>query len=321
MTRIGFVKRGILAPPRPIWLAALYVIAAIAVATLLRLAVDPLILGRLPYITYFPAVMLSAVLLGWRPATLIAAGSAIVANALFSFARTPPWTVAEMLTGVLLFALASAVIIAMGQTLRRTVTELEAKARREASLASELGHRAKNHLALIEALARQCQQTGQSPDAFFDALLPRIQTLARAQELLTRSGWSSCDLRWLVEEALKPFEHHPGIHTSGPEVHIPPATCTALIMVLNELATNASKYGALSTAQGEVSLGWVMGEAGCLIQWKESGGPHVAPPTRRGLGSRLISRHPAFEKVEIDYRPEGVVCLIALRAGSGDKPV
>lgn len=319
MTRIGFVKRAILAPPRPIWRDGLYVFAAIAVPTLLRLAIDPLILGRLPYITYFPTVMLAAVLLGWRAATLAAVGSAIAANTLFSIARTPTWTVGEVLTGVLLFAIGSAVIIVMGQTLRRTVAELEATAKREAFLASELGHRAKNHLALIEALARQCQQAGQSPDAFFDALRPRIQTLARAQELLTRSGWSSCELEWLVEEALKPFEHHPGIHTSGPKVHISPATCTALIMVLNELATNAAKYGALSTPHGEVSLRWTAGDDGCLIEWEESGGPAVAPPTRRGLGSRLIARHPAFKKVEMNFRPAGVSCLIALRSHDQEK--
>lgn len=314
MTRIGFVKRAILAPQPSLLIAALYILLAIAIPTLFRLAIDPLIQGRLPYVTYFPAVMLIAILMDWRAATAVAAGSAVMANALFSVGRAPAWDVSEIMVGVLLFALAAALLIFTGQTLRRTVRELEATAKREAFLAAELGHRAKNHLALIEALARQTQQSGQSPEAFFNALIPRIQTLARAQELLTRSGWTACELHLLVADALRPFAHHPGIRVEGPQVRISPAGCTALIMALHELGTNALKYGALSLPGGSVTLRWtVQAEEGlCLLEWAEHNGPLVNPPLRRGLGSRLIARHPSFERAEIKFDAEGVRCTIAI---------
>jgi two-component sensor histidine kinase len=296
--------------------AALYVILAIAIPTLLRLAIDPLIAGRLPYVPYFPAVMLVAVFLGWRAATMTTFGSALVANTLFSKAQPAPWSDAEMLAGALLFACASALMIVLGETLRRTVVELDETARREAFLASELGHRAKNHLALIDALARQCQQSGQSTEAFYEKLLPRIQALARAQDLLTRSRFSACELRSLVKEALKPFAHHGGITVDGPEIVISPEECTPLVMAVHELATNASKYGALTVPEGRVHVRWdSAGDigSGTTLVWLESGGPPVEPPRRRGLGSRLIARHPAFKDVGLEFLPEGVRCMITLK--------
>ena len=308
------MKRAILARRPSLFIAALYIFLAVALPTLLRLAIDPLIQGRLPYATYFPAILLIAVFLGWRAAVLVSVVSAVVANALFSVGRMPEWGIAEILVGIVLFGGAAAVLILTGDTLRRTVRQLEATAKREALLAAELGHRAKNHLALIEALAHQTRQSGQSPEAFFTALIPRIQTLARAQELLTRSGWSACELRLLVEDALKPFAHHSGIRVEGPDVRIPPAGCTALIMALHELGTNAAKYGALSVPEGSVTLSWVVLEQDgiCVFEWAENNGPLVHPPTRRGLGSRLIARHPSFEHAEIRFSAEGVRCTITI---------
>lgn len=314
MTRIGFVKRAILARSRSMTTTVLFVILAVAIPTLLCLAMEPLVQDQLPYLACLPAIMLAAVFLGWRAASLAAFGSAIAAELLLE--ADPGLRGGETILELLLFASASAILILLGQTLRRAVIELDATARREAFLASELGHRAKNHLSLIEALARQCQQAGQSSDAFFEKLLPRIQTLARAQDLLTRSGFNACDLRALVDDALKPFAHHEGIHVEGPKTLISPGECTPLIMAVHELGTNASKYGALRVPDGRVDISWGASDTnggGVTLVWQESGGPQVEPPKRRGLGSRLIARHPAFQQASLEYLSEGVCCTIVLK--------
>ncbi|MFA7586046.1 MAG: sensor histidine kinase [Novosphingobium sp.] len=298
---------------------ALYILIAIAAPTLVRLALEPFIHGRLPFTAYFPAVLLTAVFLGWRSATAVAIGAGIVGLLLFQMNSGPAWTRAEIILGLTVFVSTMAIIIATGDALRRAVRDLDAAVARANLLASELGHRAKNHLALIAALARQCHRTGQSSDEFFAALMPRIQALARAQDVLTRGRWTSCDLRELVEEVLKPFSH-PGISMEGPEIRILPATCQALTMVLHELATNAEKYGALSLPAGKVSLRWTAKDSeGCVVRWIESDGPAVKPPERRGLGSRLISRHPAFAHVDFAFPPDGVTCTITLREGEASR--
>jgi two-component sensor histidine kinase len=307
VTRIGFVKRAILAPGRSLPLTAALVILAIVVPTAWRLVIGALLHGHLPYAMYLPFILLVTVVLGWRPATVVVAGLGLVTWPLLSADGQFPWSSREILVGSVLFVVSSTVIIAIGQILRDTVIELEATAQRETVLATELAHRGKNYLALIDALARQCQREERSPHDFFEALLPRLQALSRAQDLLTRSNWSACGLRWLVDEALAPFTHHPGIAIDGPEVLVPPENCMPLVMALHELATNASKYGALSVPGGRVSVTW---DSTCRLQWVERDGPRVEPPTRQGLGSRLITREPAFSDVELVFPPEGARCTL-----------
>lgn len=314
VTRIGFVKRAILRGRRPPAITAAWILVALALPTLLRLAMNPLLDGRLPYLTYFPAVLLATVFLGWRAGTIVLLASALIANVAAGVVGHAGWSEGELLLGALFFIAASSMMILLAQTLRRTVVELDATAERERFLAAELGHRAKNHLALIEALARQCRKDGDTSDLFFERLTPRLQALGRAQDLLTRSGWGPCSLAWLVEEALLPFASHGGISFEGPEVTIPPAYCTPMIIAVHELGTNAAKYGALSVPQGKVTIRWCdPGDGtGTRIEWRESDGPPVEAPQRRGLGTRLLARLPAFAEVKQEFPAEGATCLIRL---------
>ncbi|MBS0284887.1 MAG: DUF4118 domain-containing protein [Proteobacteria bacterium] len=316
MTPAAFVKQAILKPARSTTTVALAVMVAIAAPTLIGLAIEPFAQERGPYVAYVPIIMGMALFLGWRPAAIATLGSVIVANLLFHPVRT--FGLGEGLIRTLLFCAASGISIVLGHFVRHIVIELDATARREEFLAAELGHRAKNHLALIEALARQCRQSGDSTDEFFDKLLPRIETLSRAQELLTRSGYRACDLRELVDDALKPFEHHPGISIAGPMVLVPPGQTTPLIMAIHELGTNASKYGALTVPDGQVEIRWRV-EGDCVeISWVERGGRVVKAPQRRGLGSRLISRHPAFHAALLEFPPEGARCTITLKIAQAE---
>lgn len=315
MTRIDFVKRAILKGSRPLPATLGWVFTALAIPTLLRVAMNPIFDARLPYLVYFPAVLLAAVFLGWRPGTIVAIGSAILANVASGVWLATNWSGPQTLLSAALFGLASALMILVAQTLRRSVVELEATIERERNLAAELGHRAKNHLALIEALARQCEKQGESADTFFQRLLPRIQALARAQDLLTRTGWGPCPLAWLVEEALLPFSDHGGITLEGPDVSIPPSHCTPMIIAVHELGTNAAKYGALSQPSGQVAIHWEdpADGSGIRFHWNEHGGPEVAEPQRRGLGTRLLARLPVFADFAHEFPPGGVRCRFRLK--------
>jgi len=183
----------------------------------------------------------------------------------------------------------------------------------------ELNHRVKNNLAMIQAMAAQTfrgQNDGGAAQAAFTA---RLVALARANDLLTGERWVGASLEHVLEQALEPYGvgQQARCVIEGPAVALSSKTALSLALATHELATNAVKHGAWSTAQGKVSVAWAVEEAegGPRLrwQWRESGGPPVSPPARRGFGSRLIERGLTAEmggEVRLDFRPEGLVCTI-----------
>ena len=142
--------------------------------------------------------------------------------------------------------------------------------------------------------------------------------MASAHRLMAASKWQGADLAGLVKQEVEAYRlADPGrVQLDGPEISLSPAQAQTLAMVFHELATNAAKYGALSTAEGRVAVSWaVSSEAGLTVCWRESGGPRVRPPKRRGFGTSLITRAMADaqgSRAGITWRPEGVVCEIEL---------
>ncbi len=143
--------------------------------------------------------------------------------------------------------------------------------------------------------------------------------LSRAHDVLTRESWESAALRDIVEQAVAPFATPESgrFEVEGPKIRIVPRQALSLSMALNELATNASKYGALTTSEGKVRIAWSLDESvrprRLHLEWSESGGPLVQIPQRRGFGSRLIERALASEmggEVLLEFRPTGVICTI-----------
>ncbi len=182
-------------------------------------------------------------------------------------------------------------------------------------LMNELNHRLKNTLATVQAFASQTLKgTGSLEDAR-QALNSRIMALSRAQDVLTSENWQGADLLQMVSVAIAPFENEAPdrFRIGGPSLPLGPRAALALSLALHELATNASKYGALSTDRGRVDIDWsVSGDDGPVLQldWHESGGPPVVPPSRQGFGTRLIERGLATEldaEVTLDYAPSGFV--------------
>ena len=192
-------------------------------------------------------------------------------------------------------------------------------------LVNELNHRVKNSLATIQAIAAQTFHAARSLPQAQEAFSARIVALAEAHDLLTRENWEGADLADLLNrlEALHGGVLHEGpprFVLSGPAVRLSPRMALSLSMALHELATNAVKYGALSSLSGQVRIAWSVtppaapgGHPRLSLTWTETGGPPVAAPTRRGFGSRLIERGLASElagEAHIAFEPGGVVCRI-----------
>jgi two-component sensor histidine kinase len=179
-------------------------------------------------------------------------------------------------------------------------------------LSEELVHRVKNTLATVLALANQTFKGDQFKEqrTIFNG---RIQTLSDAYNLLTEHSWTATSMRAVVEGALAPFRTGTGrITISGPDLEIKPAQALTLALAINELATNATKYGALSAPGGIVGLVWSI-DSMLRLEWIETGGPAVTPPARAGFGSRLIKTLLAKDfggAVELNYDPAGVTCRL-----------
>ncbi len=203
-------------------------------------------------------------------------------------------------------------------------------------LALEVDHRAKNIMAVVQAMVRLT--TAPDMDSFRKAITGRIGTLARTHNLLAANRWEGVSMQALVRDefaahGLVGEDHGPGgrLRACGPDLRLPPAAAQSLALVIHELITNAMKYGALSETGGWVGLAWSLAEeAGAQaeteretetrarilrVEWTEEGGPPVTPPQTAGFGTGLIAnsiRHQLGGTVEIDWRPAGLRVALAV---------
>jgi PAS domain S-box-containing protein len=186
--------------------------------------------------------------------------------------------------------------------------------RLQAVLISELHHRVKNVFATVMAIARQTLAKATDAQTAVAAFEARLSALAHAHDLLADGDWQSANLAAVVKQAVAPYPPE-RFELSGPSVLLPQKAVAMLSLALHELGTNAAKYGALSTPSGRVAITWTHdpGARNFSLRWKESGGPHVTPPTGRGFGSRLIERLLSAElngSSTISYDRLGVECEI-----------
>jgi PAS domain S-box-containing protein len=175
----------------------------------------------------------------------------------------------------------------------RDITERKQADQRAKLLLAEVNHRAKNLLAVVQAVARQTAKKSE-PSLFAKAFGERIAGLAASHDLLVRSEWAGVDVGDLAASQLTHFADVIGkrVRLNGPKVQVTPAAAQAIGMALHELATNASKHGALSNAQGSIDVDWreaeVSGQETFQMSWSERGGPKVTPPERNGFGRTVI---------------------------------
>lgn len=312
MRVIPAIRQAILADVAPLR-AAGWSALAVLVPTALRWSIDQGSQG-VPFLSYFPTLVLAALFLGWRWAAAVALVSAVVANRLLRDEPLVFWHGGSQAALAALFVLSCAALVAIGEVARRTVRELEAAKARETLLNQELLHRVKNLLTTVNAMAVLTARHSE-PEAFVPALTGRMQALERATELLSVDETVHCDVHALVDSALAPFRAGDNFAVGGPACELPREACVPLSLALHELATNASKYGALSVPEGRVELVWTVGEgedALLRLAWRESGGPPVAPPAHTGMGTQLLKKQRGLDEVELRYAPGGVECAIAV---------
>jgi two-component sensor histidine kinase/PAS domain-containing protein len=200
----------------------------------------------------------------------------------------------------------------------RDLTDVKRAEELQQLLVNELNHRVKNSLANVQSLVAQTLRGDVDLPSARTAIDARIISLAEAHDLLTSRSWSGADVSDVVARALAPFES--GKCTmAGPSLDLSPKQTLALSLALHELATNAAKYGALSSPEGRVELRWQADNGQMQMNWRETGGPQVTPPTRRGFGSRLLEHglsHDLDGQTRLEFAADGVHCSITATLGS-----
>ncbi|WP_181705441.1 sensor histidine kinase [Chthonobacter rhizosphaerae] len=186
-------------------------------------------------------------------------------------------------------------------------------------LLHELNHRVKNTLATVQSIVSQSLKSGLPLGETRAAIEERLIALGRAHDILIRERWEGADLGEVVVEAMRPFTAAGStlVRASGPTLRLPPNKALSIAMALQELGTNATKYGALSTPDGTIDLTWSVSGDGdarrMRLVWRESGGPAVTVPASKGFGTRLLERSLAYDldgTVTIAFDPSGVVCEV-----------
>jgi PAS domain S-box-containing protein len=207
------------------------------------------------------------------------------------------------------------------------VTERVRAENHQKLLINELNHRVKNTLASIQSIVTQTLRGVQTKEEASAAITARIFALSQAHNVLTNENWNGADLRTMVESSLEAFQHEgrAAVKVAGPKLRVGPHAAMSVALAVHELATNAVKYGALSTPTGTVHVEWTVGPGDQFqFVWAEAGGPPVVRSDRRGFGSRLILQVLPRElrgTAEVEYPTSGVVFTLktSLEAVS-DKP-
>jgi PAS domain S-box-containing protein len=199
------------------------------------------------------------------------------------------------------------------------ITDVKLAQEHQDLLINELNHRVKNTLATVQSVAMQTLRNADTMEQAREDFEARLIALSRAHDVLTRDNWDGASLQEIVAQAVEPYrrKEEARFEIKGPPIRLPPRMALALAMALQELATNAVKYGALSNETGRVEIAWTIDRGGggphLRLRWSEIGGPPVKPPIRRGFGSRLIERSLARDlngQVKMEFSPAGLVCTV-----------
>jgi PAS domain S-box-containing protein len=195
----------------------------------------------------------------------------------------------------------------------RDITEQKKNQELIVTLAREAEHRSKNLLANAMATVNLSQSN--SPEGLKEVIAGRIQALANVCSLFAETRWIGAEVSAIARQELAPYSDGKRTFTDGPQTLLAPDAAQAVAVALHELATNAAKYGALSTPDGHVRLEWSNAADGPLrLRWMETGGPVAQEPTRTGFGTRIVEQMIVQQKgkVRFDWRKDGLVCEITL---------
>jgi PAS domain S-box-containing protein len=275
-----------------------------------RLLLDIAMPNQLPFISFFPALIISAYLCGpWPTIVLLIAAS--VTGAMWTLANN---LLSNQILAGFFFLLAGGVVIAPVVYANGIRLRLQRQDERLSLLNRELKHRLKNLLAVTSAICRQTIKSAIPREQLDQAISGRLQAVASAQDLLSATGGEGSDLGMLVDAVVKPLS--PGtdrLKVIGPQVLLPVEATMPFALILHELATNAVKYGAWASARGCTAIQWnLQKERHLEFSWREEAPDVVSTFKRTGFGTEVIKGALSQAKVRHTIRPEGAECVIEL---------
>lgn len=202
----------------------------------------------------------------------------------------------------------------LGTVILRDITERNANEDARLMLAREVDHRAKNALAVVQALV--ALTSAPTTEAFVAAVRGRVAALARAHSLLAQNHWKGADLAHLIKDEIAPYQKPGQVVASGPDIMVQPNAVQPISLIVHELATNAVKYGALSSQYGQVDIQWrLLADGRLRLDWCESGGPPTAVPRNQGFGSTLINAVGARQlngEIIVQWPREGIKVTVIM---------
>ena len=295
------------------WKGQTIALVAVLAAFACRMAADPFVDQGLYFTFLFPAVLVAGLFGG----TWSAISTGFFGGLLIAYVWIPP-RYSLALTGDGLFRMASfwtvgSMVVLLTAFVHTVLGQLAAAEQRATTTAREMQHRVHNALTLAQAIARQTFRSSDNLAGAQEVFLARLAALGRAQALIDEGIDENATVSTLIKTALNPFDTGQFV-LSGPSLFLPNDVAVSFALLLHELATNATKYGALSSAAGRVEITWQKetSERACLI-WKEQAGPAVIQPSRAGFGSKLLRA--AFPEgrgdASIAFEPDGVRCTIS----------
>ncbi len=206
------------------------------------------------------------------------------------------------------------------------ISERKDAERQQKLLVDELNHRVKNTLATVQSLVAQTARSTDLVGQFQKAVEGRILALSHAHNQLSQRRWAYAELSQLLHSGLEPYLAKGNVILSGDPVQVPPQAALMVSMAVHELATNASKYGALSSSDGSIDLRWSTKANGAAprlrLSWSERNGPPVVKPSHKGFGTRLLEQGIEKElggKTLIDFASTGLYCEIEIPLTNQDE--
>lgn len=281
----------------------------VAIASLARWAVGLISADILPLSTYYPAVLFAALVGGTGPGAFAAILGGIIGWWAFMSPQSAflPITPAHQIS-LLLYLFAALLIVWGADHYRRLAKRLTDEEALRTLTVQELSHRVKNKLATIQAIIRF--RLREHPQAS-NEINTSLDALSATDELIMTTQGKGAHIRDILSAEVRPYDVS-RVSMEGPDVLLPPKLALLIALLVHELATNAAKYGTLSSSVGNLSIRWSVVDARLDLEWRESGGPIVTPPIHRGFGTRLFLR--ALEQfggtVEATFATTGLICKL-----------
>ena len=296
-------------PPRSITAYA-FATLCVVVASFLHLLLGLISEDSQVFTTFYPAVLFAALLGGVGAGMYAAVVSGLMAWWAF---MTPPFTFLFRTSGQvgseLVYFFACSLIVWAAEHYRSLTKRLEDEEKFRKLTVEELSHRLKNKIATIQSiLSFQLRDDPQTREA----IVGRLSALSATDDLILATQGQGARLQEILAAELGPYETS-RVAIAGPAILLAPKLATTISLLVHELATNAAKYGALSTETGQVAINWSISDGRMSLEWRETGGPIVSTPTKDGFGMRLLSQALAQfgGTLETTFEPTGLICKIS----------